>query len=108
MNTVRFTIGLVILLLVLLIFKFFTEPFAPGDFMLPLAEAFGVLVAGVILGLLVWSALRLFKGPDKAPDLQNFVFYMAAIFIALVIPPDFPSLILIIDMHFFSSIEYAS
>ena len=85
MNTVRFTIGLAILLLILLIFKFFTEPFAPGDFIPPLAEAFGMLMSGVILGLLAWSALRLFKGPDKAPDLQHFVFYLATIYIALSI-----------------------
>jgi len=85
METVRFTIGLAILLLIALAFKFITEPFAPDDFIPSLIEALGILVAGVIWGLMVWLPIRLIKGTDRAPDLQHFVFYTAAIFIAFLI-----------------------
>jgi hypothetical protein len=83
MNTIRFIVGILILLTILLVFRFFTEPSAFNAITPPILEALGVLMAGLIWGVLLWTLFRLIKGPDKSPNLPNFSFYTAIIFITL-------------------------
>ena len=83
MNQIRFIIALAILLLILLVFRFVTQPFAPEKMISPVAEALGILVIGLIWGGIIYLPIRLFQGPDKSPDFQSFIFYVAAIFSAL-------------------------
>ena len=85
MNSIRFIIGLAGLLLVILIFLFFTQPFAPENIIERLIDSLGILVAGLIWGILFWVPIRMIKGTDTAPDLQHFLFYSAAIFTALYV-----------------------
>ena len=80
MEQLRFTIGLVLFFLVLLIYKFITAPFSPANMLSPLVETLGILVVGLIWGVIIWLPVRLFKGVDEAPDFQNFIFYAAVIF----------------------------
>ena len=80
MNQIRFIVILAILLLVLLVLRFITQPFAPENILGPLGETLGTLLIGMIWGLIIYFPIRLFKGPDEAPDMQNFIFYAAAIF----------------------------
>ena len=83
MNQVRFIVALAILLLVLLVFRFMTQPFSPEKMVSPLGEAVGILVVGLIWGIIIYLPVRLFQGPDKSPDFQSFIVYAAAIFSVL-------------------------
>ena len=83
MNQVRFIVALPILLLVLLVFRFMTQPFSPEKMVSPVGEAVGILVVGLIWGIIIYLPVRLFKGPDEAPDFQSFIAYVAVIFSGL-------------------------
>ena len=83
MNQIRFIIALAILLFILLVFRFFTTPFGPGNIIGPFAESLGILGLGLIWGVLVYLPIRLFVGPDKTPDFQSFITYIATAFIFL-------------------------
>jgi len=85
MNQIRFTVMLAILILVLLVLRFITQPFAPENMLIPLGETLGILLIGIIWGLIIYLPIRLFKGPDHAPDFPNFIFYSATIFSILFI-----------------------
>lgn len=83
MNQLRFIIASAILLLILLVFRFITQPFSPENMISPLVESFGILVIGLIWGVIIYLPVRLFQGPDKTPDFQSFIFYAAVVFCAL-------------------------
>lgn len=83
MNQIRFIAALTILLLVLLFFRFMTQPFSPEKMVSPLGEAVGILVVGLFWGIVIYLPVRLFQGPDNAPDFQSFIIYSATIFSAL-------------------------
>lgn len=83
MNHLRLTIALTILLLILLIFRFITEPFAPANIIVPISESLAILGIGLVWGVIIYLPLRLFRGPDKSPDSRSFIVYTAVAFIAL-------------------------
>lgn len=80
MNHLRFTVGIGILLIVLLVFSFVIEPFALENIQTPVIEAAGVIVSGLIAGFFAWVPVRLVRGIDRAPDMENFLFYTTVIF----------------------------
>ena len=84
MNQIRFTIALAILLLILMIYRFIVNPYGSGNILVPIGESIGIIIIGLIWGALIYSAIRLFKGPDNAPDFQSFIVYGAFVFAALV------------------------
>lgn len=78
-NNTHFVIGLILLLLILLIVRFVTEPFAPENVLLRVPEVVGVIVTGLVWGLVVWFPIRLVRGVGRAPDMLTFVFYTAVV-----------------------------
>ena len=78
-NNLRFVIGLILLLLALLIMRFVTEPYAPGNVLLHVPEVVGVIVTGLVWGLIIWFPIRLVRGVGRAPDMQTFIFYTAVV-----------------------------
>jgi len=83
MNLSRFFLGLALLALALLAFKFATDPLADKNIPATLGEAIGGVVGGLIWGLFIWGPIRLIRDADKAPDIRNFTLYSAAIFVAI-------------------------
>ena len=85
MDKSRFSTALVMLLLVIMVFKFVTDPFAPENIIPPLLESVRILAISLGLGLVFYAIVRLFKGSNEAPDFQKFVFSTTAILIVLFI-----------------------
>lgn len=83
MNQIRFIIALTILLLILMIYKFITQPYGPGNIIVPIGESVGLIIIGLIWGALIYLPIRLFKGPDNSPDFQSYIVYVAFAFAAL-------------------------
>lgn len=82
---IRFFAGLAFLLLLLLIARFIKEPFAIFSAVGPTIEAVGVIIIGLIWGLLFWVLIRFFNGPNRTPDPERFIFYVAMIVTAIYI-----------------------
>ena len=84
-NNLRFVIGLILLLLALLIMRFVTEPYAPGNVLLRIPDAVGVIVTGLVWGLIIWYPVRLVRGAGRAPGMQQFVFNTVVVVSALYV-----------------------
>ncbi len=85
MNLSRFFLGLALLEIALLAFKFTTDPLAGSNLAATFAETIGSVTGGLLWGLIVWAPIRLIRGSDKAPDIRSFTLYSAAIIVALFI-----------------------
>lgn len=85
MKLSRFFLGLALLVMALLAFKFTTDPLAGANITATLGEATGGVMGGLSWGLIIWAAIRLIRGAGKAPEVRSFTLYTAAITVALFI-----------------------
>ena len=88
MKLLRFLIGLALLVLALVAFKFATDPFASMEaeaIAITLGQASGFVFCGLILGLIIWAPSRFFRGVEKFPDRWEFALYTAALCVAVFI-----------------------
>jgi len=80
-----FFAGIFLLVLAFGVFTFVTDPTAGTHLVFTLGEAVGSVMAGLILGLIVWAPFRIIHGVEKAPDVRRFTLYTAAILVAVFI-----------------------
>ena len=85
MNLSRFFLGLALLALAILAFKFSTGQLADKNTTATMGEVIGGVMGGLIWGLFIWGPIRLIRGADKAPDIRRVTLYAAAIFVAIFI-----------------------
>jgi len=78
-DNINFVISLILLLLGLLIIRFVTEPYAPGNVLLQVPKTLGALGTGLVWGLIIWLPIRMVRGGGRAPGMHRFIFYTAAV-----------------------------
>jgi len=84
-NLSRFFLGLALLALALLAFKFAADPLADKYVATTIGEGIGGVMGGLTWGLFLWGPIRLIRGADKAPEIRSFTLYAAAIFVVMYI-----------------------
>lgn len=85
MKLPRFLIGLALLGLAQVAFKFATDPFASSNIWRIIGFALGFVISGALLGMLFWVPIRWVRGAEKAPDRRVFALYTVAVFVAVFI-----------------------
>ena len=85
MELPRFFVGLGLLVLALVVFRFATDPLAGTNMTSTLAQAAGGVVGGLIWGLAIWTPIRLIRGSKKAPEVRRFALYTTAVVVVAFI-----------------------
>lgn len=89
MNLIRMLIALTILILGSLILQFAIAPFSIGNGTFQITHSIGRVAGGIILGVIIWAIIKLFRGNERSPDMSSFILYTAAIYIVLLAAVDF-------------------
>jgi len=84
MKLARFFIGLSLILIALVAFRYGTDPFAKHNLVILFGEATGTIMGGLILGLVIWAPVRIFKGHESTPDIRTFTLYAAVISVTII------------------------
>jgi len=85
MKLPHFLIGIALLALALVAFKFATDPFASSNIVYIIGLAVGFVMGGLMLGLMVRGPIRFVRGAEKTPDKRETALYTAAMFVAAFI-----------------------
>ena len=81
MILIRILIAFAVLMVISIILQFGTVPFSSVHNTFQLIESLERCVSGIIVGTLIWAAIRLVKGDQKAPEISLFIFNIAVIFL---------------------------
>ena len=79
MILIRILIAFAVLMVISIILQFGTVPFSSVHNTFQLIESLERCVSGIIVGTLIWAAIRLVKGDQKAPEISRFIFNIAVI-----------------------------
>jgi hypothetical protein len=82
-NFLRVFLVFVFLLFVSIVLQFLTVPFSATHNTFALLESVDRSTRGIVWGGLLWVAIRLIKGEQKAPEISRFILYIALIFVVL-------------------------
>jgi hypothetical protein len=80
-NFLRVLLVFVFLLIVSIVLQFITVPFSATHNTFALLESVDRSLRGVVLGGLLWLAIRLIKGEHKTPEISRFILFVAVIFV---------------------------
>ena len=78
---IRILIAFAVLMVISIVLQFGTVPFSSVHNTFELIESLERCVSGIIVGTLIWAAIRLVKGEQKAPEVSKFIFYVAVIYL---------------------------
>jgi len=81
MNLLRIIVVFVILMIISIILQLMTVPFSAIHNTFEMLESVDRSFRGLVCGGLLWAAIRLIKGEQKAPEISRFIFYVAVIFL---------------------------
>ena len=81
MTILRILVVFVLLMIISIILQLGTVPFSSVHNTFELFESAERCLRGVIVGILIWAAIRLVKGEQKAPEISRFLFYIAVIYL---------------------------
>lgn len=77
----RILLAVFLLMIISVILQLATVPFSAIHNTFELMESASRSFRGVILGVLIWAAIRLVKGEQKTPEVSRFIFYIAVIYL---------------------------
>ena len=83
MNLLRILVVFVVLIIISIVLQLATVPFSATHNTFDLLVSFERSIRGVILGGLIWSAVRLIRGDKKSPEISLFIFYIAVLSLVL-------------------------
>jgi len=78
---IRILIAFAVLMVISIILQFGTVPFSSVHNTFELIESLERCVGGIIVGTLIWTAIRLVKGEQNAPEISLFIFNIAVFFL---------------------------
>ena len=78
---IRILIAFALLMILSIILQFVTVPFSAVHNTFELIESFDRCIRGIIIGTLIWAAIKLVRGAQKTPEISRFIFYIAVIFL---------------------------
>ena len=78
---IRILIAFALLMIISIILQFVTVPFSAVHNTFEIVESLQRCFRGIIVGTLIWAAIRLVKGEQKAPEVSKFIFYVAVIYL---------------------------
>ena len=83
MTFLRILIVFGLMVIISIILQFATVPFSAVHNTFELLESIDRSFRGVVWGGLVWAAIRLIKGEQKAPEIGKFIFFIAVTYLVL-------------------------
>jgi len=81
MTVFRILLVIAVLMIISVIIQLATVPFSAVHKTCKLTETASRVFRGIIVGALIWAAIRLVKGEQKAPEVSRFLFYIAIIYL---------------------------
>ncbi len=81
MTVLRILLAIFLLMIISVILQLATVPFSTVHNTFELMESANRSLRGVILGVLIWAAIRLVKGEQKTPEVSRFIFYITVIYL---------------------------
>jgi hypothetical protein len=72
-----------LLVIISVVLQFATVPFSAVHNTFELLESVERSFGGVIVAGLIWAAIRLVRGEQKAPEISQFLFYIAVTYLVL-------------------------
>ena len=83
MNLLRILVVFVVLIFISVVLQLATVPFSATHNTFDLLVSVERSISGVILGGLIWSAVRLIRGEKKSPEISLSIFYIAVLSLVL-------------------------
>ena len=83
MNLLRILVVFVVLIIISIVLQLATVPFSATHNTFDLLVSVERSISGVILGGLIWIAVRLIRGEKKSPEISLFIFYIAVLSLVL-------------------------
>jgi len=80
-NLLRILVVFALLIVISAVLQFLTVPFSAVHNIFDIMVSVDRSFRGVILAGLIWSAIRLIRGEQKAPEISRFIFYLAVIYL---------------------------
>ena len=82
-NLLRILVVFALLIIISAVLQFFTVAFSAVHNTFDLMASVDRSFRGVVWGGLIWSAIRLIQGEQKAPEISRFIFYIAVVYLIL-------------------------
>ena len=83
MNLLRILVVFVVLIIISIVLQLATVPFSATHNTFDLLVSVERSIRGVILGGLIWLAVRLIRGEKKSPEISLFICYIAVLSLVL-------------------------